>query len=64
MSSTEIFYHGTCYLFDRFSLSCSGSGEGKSKFGHGIYTTSICLMLFILFSSFAINTLFIQYIFK
>ena len=40
MSSTEIFYHGTCYLFDRFSLSCSGSGEGKSKFGHGIYITS------------------------
>ena len=40
MSSTEIFYHGTCYLFDWFSLSCSGSGEGKSKFGHGIYITS------------------------
>ena len=40
MSSTEIFYHGSCYLFDRFSLSCSGSGEGKSKFGHGIYITS------------------------
>lgn len=40
MSSTEIFYHGSCYLFDWFSLSCSGSGEGKSKFGHGIYITS------------------------
>ena len=40
MSSTEIFYHGSCYLFDWFSLSCSGFGEGKSKFGHGIYITS------------------------
>ena len=40
MSSTEIFYHGTCHLFDRFSLSFLGEGEGKSKFGHGIYITS------------------------
>ena len=40
MSYTEIFYHGTCYLFDRFSLSFLGKGEGKSKFGHGIYITS------------------------
>ena len=36
----EIFYHGTCHLFDKFSLSCLGSGEGKSKFGNGIYITS------------------------
>ena len=40
MSKTEIFYHGTCHLFDKFSLSHLGSGEGKSKFGHGIYITS------------------------
>ena len=40
MNNTEIFYHGTCHLFDKFSLSCLGSGEGKSKFGQGIYITS------------------------
>ena len=40
MSYTEIFYHGTCYLFDKFSLSFLGKGEGKSKFGQGIYITS------------------------
>ena len=40
MSKTEIFYHGSCYLFDKFSRSFLGSGEGKSKFGHGIYITS------------------------
>ena len=40
MSSTEILYHGSCYLFDKFTLSFLGSGEGKSKFGHGIYITS------------------------
>ena len=40
MLQTEIFYHGTCRLFDKFSLSFLGEGEGKSKFGHGIYITS------------------------
>lgn len=40
MSNKEIFYHGSCYLFDKFSLSFLGAGEGKSKFGHGIYITS------------------------
>ena len=40
MKTTETLYHGTCYLFDKFSLSFLGSGEGKSKFGHGIYITS------------------------
>ena len=40
MNKTEIFYHGTCHLFDKFSLSHLGSGEGKSKFGQGIYITS------------------------
>ena len=40
MPYTETFYHGSCYLFDRFSLAFLGAGEGKSKFGHGIYITS------------------------
>ena len=40
MKTTETLYHGTCYLFDKFLLSFLGSGEGKSKFGHGIYITS------------------------
>lgn len=40
MASTEIFYHGSCYLFDKFSSAFLGEGEGKSKFGHGIYITS------------------------
>ena len=40
MATAEIFYHGTCNLFEKFSLSFLGSGEGKSKFGHGIYITS------------------------
>lgn len=40
MENKEILYHGTCRLFDKFSLSCLGSGEGHSKFGHGIYITS------------------------
>ena len=40
MQRTETFYHGSCHLFDKFSLSYLGSGEGKSKFGQGIYITS------------------------
>lgn len=40
MASSEIFYHGSCYLFDKFSSAFLGAGEGKSKFGHGIYITS------------------------
>ena len=40
MQLTETFYHGTCNLFDKFSLSFLGSREGKSKFGQGIYITS------------------------
>lgn len=35
----EVFYHGTCCLFETFDPSKLGSGEGKSKFGHGIYIT-------------------------
>ena len=34
------FYHGTCRLFNKFSISHLGEGEGKSKFGQGIYITS------------------------
>ena len=40
MASTEIFYHGSYRLFDHFVLNHLGEGEGKSKFGHGIYITS------------------------
>ena len=40
MGNTEIFYHGSCYLFDKFSSAFLGAGEGKSKFGHGLYITS------------------------
>ena len=40
MKTTETLYHGSCHLFDKFSHSFLGSGEGKSKFGHGIYITS------------------------
>lgn len=40
MRHKEIFYHGSCYLFDKFSSAFLGAGEGKSKFGHGIYITS------------------------
>ena len=36
----EVFYHGTCRLFNSFDPNRLGSGEGKSKFGHGIYITS------------------------
>jgi hypothetical protein len=40
MASAEILYHGSCHLFDKFSLEFLGSGEGKSKYGFGIYITS------------------------
>ena len=40
MLSSEIFYHGTYLLFDKFSLSFLGKGGGKSKFGQGIYISS------------------------
>lgn len=36
----ETFYHGTCRLFKNFSLEYIGEGEGKSKFGQGVYITS------------------------
>lgn len=40
MNNTEIFYHGSCHLFDKFSSAFLGAGEGKSTFGHGLYITS------------------------
>ena len=40
MNNIETFFHGSCHLFDKFSLSFLGAGEGKSKFGYGIYITS------------------------
>ena len=36
----QTFYHGTCRLFKKFSHSHLGEGEGKSKFGQGIYISS------------------------
>jgi len=35
----EVFYHGSSVLFDRFSLDKALSGDGKIKFGYGIYVT-------------------------
>jgi len=43
----EVFYHGTCRLFDTFDPNRLGSGEGKSKFGHGIYITSSIMFPFV-----------------
>ena len=40
MEYQEIFYHGSYRLFDHFVLNHLGEGEGKSKFGHGVYITS------------------------
>ena len=40
MNNTEIFFHGSCHLFDKFLSAFLGAGEGKSKFGHGLYITS------------------------
>lgn len=40
MNDTETFFHGSCYLFEKFSSAFLGTGEGKSKFGQGIYITS------------------------
>ncbi len=35
-----IFYHGSAALFDRFDLAHVLEGDGKVKFGYGIYLTS------------------------
>lgn len=34
-----IFYHGTPKLFDKFDLSHALEGDGKVKFGYGVYVT-------------------------
>lgn len=34
------FYHGSSALFDRFDLSNVLEGDGKVKFGYGVYLTS------------------------
>ncbi len=36
----EIFYHGSSRLFDHFDLSHALEGDGKAKFGFGVYVTS------------------------
>lgn len=35
------YYHGTTVLFDHFDISHLFEGEGKCKFGVGIYATSV-----------------------
>ena len=37
---TEIFFHGTGVLFDSFDLGHALEGDGKVKFGYGVYVTS------------------------
>ena len=34
-----IFYHGSSVLFDSFSLAHALEGDGKVKFGYGVYVT-------------------------
>ena len=34
-----IFYHGSSVLFDRFDLEHALEGDGKVKFGYGVYVT-------------------------
>lgn len=36
----QTFYHGTHKLFDKFDLSHALEGDGKVKFGFGVYITS------------------------
>lgn len=36
----EIFYHGSHVLFENFDLSHALEGDGKVKFGYGVYLTS------------------------
>ena len=35
-----IFYHGSSVLFPKFDLSHALEGDGKVKFGYGVYLTS------------------------
>lgn len=36
----DTFYHGSSALFSRFDLSHAFEGDGKAKFGFGVYVTS------------------------
>ena len=36
----EIFYHGSPVLFSEFDLAHALEGDGKVKFGYGVYVTS------------------------
>lgn len=36
----ELFYHGSSALFSKFDLSHILEGDGKIKFGYGVYLTS------------------------
>lgn len=36
----SIYYHGSSVLFDKFDLSHATEGDGKVKFGYGVYVTS------------------------
>lgn len=36
----ETFYHGSCVLFPKFDLAHALEGDGKVKFGYGVYVTS------------------------
>ena len=36
----QTFYHGTHRLFDKFDLAHALEGDGKVKFGFGVYVTS------------------------
>ena len=38
--NSETFYHGSHALFDLFDLSHALEGDGKVKFGYGVYVTS------------------------
>lgn len=40
MEEKEIFYHGSGVLFDSFDLNHALEGDGKAKFGYGVYVTS------------------------
>lgn len=34
-----IYYHGSSMYFEKFDLSFAGTGDGKFKFGYGVYVT-------------------------
>lgn len=37
----EIYYHGTARLFDKFDLNHALEGDGKVRFGYGVYVTPV-----------------------